>query len=457
MHSQSPARLAPPPPAQLEIIPTRQLTDKGKAHDIFHIDCSPSSAFIATKHANNIVKVWSIAKNAVHSSIKITSYVQPQARSREYFIRSHAILSESATLIGITTHFGFNLEIYNFAKAGSSGKKVQVIEDAHRWAAAPSLSTPSYSESAAPLKPFWEDTTSAIELRRANLPFIPKFPELAYASGHSSNSFSPFLVAAAGPRPGDPPRVNASTILIAWQMTPASSSDGSSSIGGGSSIGGSSGSGRSGNRLLDSLEHGRHRPYRVCVPDYPALQNSLPAALVAHAGRAVSVWIPANHADIPMPGGKFRSTPVACPERFVLVWDYARDGEAGGGAGGSGGGTTRIVGIPNVQACISPDCRYVAYCDPGKGRFVILDVESAEEVWRWPDARNSGFASFGGQLENLGKVTVFEFSADGRLLVVGDASGGWGSNGVKVEAKQRSCLTRISAQGNGREVVDYEG
>lgn len=47
-------------------------------------------------------------------------------------------------------------------------------------------------------------------------------------------------------------------------------------------------------------------------------------------------------------------------------------------------------------------------------------------MWRWPDAaRERGFASFG-QLENLRGVTVFEFSADGRLLVVGDAGGGLG-------------------------------
>ncbi|KAK3317751.1 hypothetical protein B0T19DRAFT_297147 [Cercophora scortea] len=422
----------PPPPSRVEVVPLRHLTDpKGKPHDIFHIDSSPNAVYVATKHANNTIKIWNIAKNAVHATLKITSYVQPQARSREYFIRSHALLSESATLIGITTHFGFTLEIYNFAKPNSSGKKVQVIDEAHRWAAS---RRDSFQTNVAPLvvyrpkgdridrffsarhpsakKPFWEDASNSIELAKAGLPFIPKFPELVYSSN------SPFLVAAAGPRPGDPPRANA-TILIAWQMTPVSEAK------------------LTARSPVDSVrsfeDEERHRPYRFCVPNYPSLQNALPAVLTAHGSIAVSIWIPANHADVAMPGGKFRRTPVPAPERWVLVWDLPSN-------------VTKVFGIPNVQACVSPDCRLVAYCDPARGRFVLVDVQTGEDVWRWPEVvRVNGFASFG-QLENLGKVTVFEFSADGRMLVVGDASGGLGVYEVKEVAGRVQVIPQPQQQ-----------
>ncbi|KAM7182969.1 hypothetical protein V8F33_013898 [Rhypophila sp. PSN 637] len=455
--NQSPgsARLVSQPAAYaspIDIVPTRHLTDKGKPHDVFHIDASPTSSFIATKHSNNHIKIWSVPKNSVHSNTKITSYVTPQARSREYFIRSHAILSESATLIGITTHFGFNLEIHNFSKTSSS-KKLQTIDDAHRWAAS---RRDAYQTNYAPLvvyrpktnqinkfflsrhpsakKPFWEDTSQSIDLDRANLPFVPKFPELAYSAN------SPFLIAAAGPRPGennnsniiDHPSPSSSIsggsssnniILIAWQMTPVSENKLQSR----SPVNSSSISTHSGN---SEDRYDRHRPHRFITPSYPSLQNSLPSVLVAHSTTVVSIWIPANHADIPLgPGGKFRRTPVSAPERFVLIWDIMTN-------------ATRMFGIPNVQACVSPDCKFVAYCDPGRGtpgtqgKFVIIDVASGEECWRWPARDGSQqtrgpqaqapWASFGGQMENLSRVTVFEFSSDSRLLIVGDASGALG-------------------------------
>lgn len=129
----SPARQSPHQ-VRVEITPKRHLSDKGKGSEILHIDTSPTASFVATKHSNKFVKIWSTSKNALHGTIKITSYVQPRVRSREYFIRSHAILSENATLIGITTHFGLTFEVYNFAKGGNGAKKVQVIEEAHRWA-----------------------------------------------------------------------------------------------------------------------------------------------------------------------------------------------------------------------------------------------------------------------------------------------------------------------------------
>ncbi|KAM7210878.1 hypothetical protein V8F06_013741 [Rhypophila decipiens] len=449
------ARLASQPAAYaspIDIVPTRHLTDKGKPHDVFHIDASPTSSFIATKNSNNHIKIWSVPKNSVHSNTKITSYVTPQARSREYFIRSHAILSESATLIGITTHFGFNLEIHNFSKTSSS-KKLQTIDDAHRWAAS---RRDAYQTNYAPLvvyrpkpnqinkfflsrhpsakKPFWEDTSQSIDLDRANLPFVPKFPELAYSAN------SPFLIAAAGPRPGENNNSNMTDssssvgtssssnnnnniILIAWQMTPVSENKLQSR----SPVNSSSISTHS-DPYHSQQRYDRHRPHRFITPSYPPLQNSLPSVLVAHSTTVVSIWIPANHADIPLgPGGKFRRTPVSAPERFVLIWDIMTN-------------ATRMFGIPNVQACVSPDCRFVAYCDPGRGtpgtqgKFVIIDVASGEECWRWP-ARDGGglqtkqqapWASFGGQMENLSRVTVFEFSSDSRLLIVGDASGALG-------------------------------
>ncbi|KAK0737923.1 hypothetical protein B0T18DRAFT_236649 [Schizothecium vesticola] len=412
-----PASIVSPP--QLKITPSRHLVEKGKNQDVAHLDTSPSGNYLATRHTNKYLKIWSVHKNAVFASIKTTSYVQPQPRSREYFVRSHAMLSENACLIGITTHFGLTLEIYNFSKGGSGAKKVQVIDDAHRWAAS---KLDAYHTSYAPLvvyrpksdridrfflarhpgakKPFWEDATNAIELTKANLPFIPKFPELAYSSN------SPYLFAAAGPRPGEPPRANP-TILIAWQMTPVSDNKLQA---------------RSPVDTIRSLEdESHHLPHRYCVPEYPALQTALPSCLAAHGTCAVSIWIPANHTEVQLPGNKYKRKPMPAPERFVLVWDLLLN-------------TTRIFAIPNVQACVSPDCRWVAYCDANAGQFVVLDVASGgKEVWRCgPDAMGrhaggqEGFASFGGQLESLQKVTVFEFSADGQALMVGDVNGGVG-------------------------------
>ncbi|KAK4185624.1 hypothetical protein QBC35DRAFT_465413 [Podospora australis] len=402
---------------RLKISSSRHLTDKkGKASEILHIDISPASMFITTKHTNKLIKIWSIPKGNLHCTVKITSYVTPQVRSREYFIRSHSMLSENANLIGITTHFGLTLDIYNFTKGGTSAKKVQVIEEAHRWAAS---KRDAYHTHFAPLvvyrpkgdridryflarhpsakKPFWEDTTRSIEFLKAGLPFIPKFPELAFSSD------SPFLVAAAGPRPGDAPRANA-IILIAWMMQPTSDSKLNA---------------RTPNATVTSLEDTeRHKPYRVNIPDYPALQTALPASLIAHGSQVVSIWIPAGHQEVAIPGGTYKRHPVPASERFILVWDLPAN-------------TTRIFSIPNVQACISPDCIFVAYNDANAGQFVVVDIPTSEEIWRWPDAgKGSESASFG-QLEDLHKITVFEFSPDGKMLVVGDSSGNVGVYDIK--------------------------
>ncbi|KAK4102411.1 hypothetical protein N658DRAFT_337026 [Parathielavia hyrcaniae] len=481
-----PAKCSPHQPP-IDVSPKRHLTDKGKGSEILHIDTSPSSYYVATKHSNKFVKIWSIPKNALHGTIKITSYVQPRVRSREYFIRSHAILSENATLIGITSHFGLTLEIYNFSKGGSGAKKVQVIEEAHRWAASQrdafhndyaglAVYRPKFeridryflARHPGAKTPFREDPNHSIELLKTDLPFLPKFPELAYSSD------APILVAAAGPRPGDPPRSHA-TILIAWHMTPVSDIKLHS---------------QTPEQPSSSLpDEQRHKPYRVCVPDYPALQTALPACLAAHGSTAVSVWIPASNpseqhtssattsplsptstttttttttttrktssfsltsskSSPPYPNPKKSQTPApltpSAPDRLVLVWDLPTN-------------TTKIFSIPpHAQACIAPDCRRLAYCDAASNAFVVVDVGSAAEVWRWPDAaRRTGFASFG-QLENLAGVTVFEFSADGRMLVVGDASGGVGVYQVGEGAAPAAYELGVGDEVAWVDVVDRE-
>ncbi|KAL2268783.1 hypothetical protein VTJ83DRAFT_3629 [Remersonia thermophila] len=556
--SSSPSRAVPCPvknPHRLPItiIPRRHLADKGKVSEVLHVDTSPLSTYIATKHGNKLVKVWSVQRNALHGTIKTTSYVQPRLRSREYFVRSHAILSEGATLIAVTTHFGLTIEIYNFSKGGSNGaKKVQVIEDAHRWAASPrDEASPHYhthdQDSLAVYRPkpdridryvlappgakspLIQDPTRSIHLARADLPFLPKFPELAY------NPDATMLVAAAGPRPGDPVKEH-SAILIAWRVEhgrlpiPATAPD------------------------ADDDE--RHKPYRVCVPSHPGLRFALPTCLASHGDVAVSVWIPASTpaeatTDLtgtvaPSPltpsstaagtaggasGGRksafsfhskkhhhtatssatpsplsitpsnmtldtlshapsmssITSTPTTAPagggtvtaqDRIVLVWHLPTN-------------TTRLFAIPaHAQAAISPNCRHVAYCSVERGEFVVVDLAplippfvsspvptpprypssamqgmsplstggaaagfagdsssepSPEEVWRWPEVvRETGFASFG-QMEGMssaagtgapgggggagggsGGPSVFEFSRDGRMLIIGDKKGGLG-------------------------------
>ncbi|KAK0611261.1 hypothetical protein B0T14DRAFT_500401 [Immersiella caudata] len=415
--------------ASLDVTPAGQLWEKGKSQDVAYIETSPATNLMATRHANKYLRIWSTTKNSVHATIKVTSYAQPQPRSREYFVRSHAILSENASLIGIATHFGFTLEVYNFSKGGSSAKKVQVIDDAHRWAAS---QIDAYHTNFAPLvvyrpkgdridrffltrhpgakKPFWEDTTNGIDLAKANLPFMPKFPELAFSAN------SPLLVAAAGPRPGEPPRPFP-TILVAWQMAPVSDAklQALSPVG---TV-----------RPTEAESESHHRPYRVCVPEYPALQTALPTCLAARGTLAVSIWIPANHTETQLPGNKFKRKPMPAPERFVLTWDVENN-------------TTTIFGIPNVQACISPDCRRVAYCDANAGRFIVVNAMTGEEVWRWPDAgRTAGSSSFG-QLENLHQVTVFEFSADGQTLMIGDTNGAVGMYSVR-EVKEPDAVYEL--------------
>ena len=381
----------PAPPNPLQIIPVRYFLDKDKAQNIYLVDVSPSASIVASKNGNNVIKIWSLMLGSLQTSIKFTSYVNAQVRSREYFLRSHAILSESATLVGVTAGFGQALEVWNWTKR----KRLQVIDEAHRWAA---VRADVYRCGWAPLavyrglaaervdlfrvcpdatgslfksKVFAE--TRPLDLRDPALPFVPRFPELAYSAT------SPVLVAAAGPRPGDPPRSHA-VLLAAWQL---------------------------------AVHHGEpHRLYRCLVPEHPEIQNALPVYVAVHGGTCVSIWIPANHRDVADGGNNYRHVAVPVPTRYVVSWDLASN-------------TTRLFGIPNVLSCISPDCRLVAYCDASTSCLFVLDVATGgEEVCRWPELHSpAGY----GQLDDLSKVTEFAFSGDGKLLVIGDERGGVGA------------------------------
>lgn len=370
---------------QIELVPAEGLSDdKGSA--IHHTEISPTGAVIATQHANNTVKVWSITTGAVDGVIKYSSKVQPGPRSRMYFIRPHAILSETQTLVAITTSFGNTIEIWNWTKK----KRVQSIDHAARWACYPgdifdanmrplavyrsdSDRIDLYTASRDAKKPLVE--SRRIILKNAGLPFVPQFPDLAYSAT------GPLLVGAAGPRPGAPPEAQ-QCILLAWQ--------------------------------IDEQQGENPQPYRWLVPEHAELSGALPASLATYGSVAVSIWFPANYRNVITSRGESKKVPIATPNRHVLVWDLATN-------------RTRFFSIPNVLSCISPDCRYVAYCCPEQNRFVVLDVTSGVEVWSGPDEldlQQGGAAAASQQLfGDLGKVTEFRFTDDGGLLYVADQEG----------------------------------
>lgn len=365
------------------------------------------------------------------STIKVPFYVQAQPRSRENFIRSHAILSEALNLIAIASGFGHTLEIWNWAKR----KKVQSINDAYRWAYARQAQAGPY-----PLAAYREDTDTidlypaspsttskkpfgkprSINLRKTGLPHTPKLPELAYSAT------GPLLVAAAGPRPPRPdaPPAEHAALLMVWQLADSTGAP---------------------------AHQQQHRPYKSLVPDrsrYPELEDSLPLCLATYGSVAVSVWAAARFRTIGGPG-TWQVEPVAVTERVVLVWDFGGDEDV----------TT--YRIPDVLCCVSPDCRFVAYCDPGgaggkgpAGGLVVLDATSGRELWRlggmapssdggsgrrsgrsslksgWSsegsDAGRAGGWGLEGLGGDLGRVTELAFSGDGGQLFVGGADGGIG-------------------------------
>lgn len=133
---------------------------------------------------------------------------------------------------------------------------------------------------------------------------------------------------------------------------------------------------------------------------------------------------------------------AAVHERYVLVWRLEE-------------GTTKIFAIPNQNtlACVSPDCRFVAYrqgpgadmpapCAGGGGRevcLVVLDaLRGGREVWRTPGRGGGGCGLEGkdcGQLMDLSRVSALAFSGDGRKLLIGDTGGSVGVYEVRTTAQ----------------------
>ncbi|KUI59132.1 hypothetical protein VP1G_06429 [Cytospora mali] len=401
-------------PGAIGLVRTKLLpfNEKGSGHavTVFHADTSPASYILASKHGDKTIKIHGLPQWNIQSSLKVNFYVNMQQRSRDFFVTSHSILSETSTLIAVASGFGHSLEIWNWVRK----KKLQTIESAYRWATTridiyetnfpplacyrdtmdvidlyPVVKDSSSTDSkGSSKKPFGKPTT--IELYKSGLPHIPKFPELAYSST------APLLVAAAGPRPprpGHPPPAH-SAIMVAW--------------------------GLDSNPVKQSS-----RPCRSCMPKHKELETALPCGLATHGSVAVSIWIPNNVRVIGRPGA-WQVEPVTVIHRYVLVWNLATN-------------NTKTFAIPdeNTIACISADCRYVAYrqgpgADTGKGGtrncLVILDaLNGGRELWRTP-AFGGGTRLEGGseQLLDLSRVTTISFSADGKLFLIGDVDGSVG-------------------------------
>lgn len=387
-------------------------SEKGSGHavTVFHIDTSPASYILASKHGDKIIKIHGLPQCNLQSTLKVNFYVKMQQRSRDFFVTSHSILSETSTLIAVATGFGHNLEIWNWTRK----KKLQNIETAYRWALA---NIDIYESTIAPLAcyrdtgdaidlyPVVQDSSStdskgagkkpfgkpiSIELCKAGLPHIPKLPELAYSST------APLLVAAAGPRPprpGHPPPEH-SALLMAWE-------------------------------LQSKSEHQSSIPCRFCMPKHKELETALPCGLATHESAVISIWIPNNVHVIGHPRA-WQVEPVTVLHRYVLVWDMVTN-------------DTVTFPIPdeNTIACISADCRYVAYrqgpgADTGKGGtrncLVILDaLNGGRELWRTPTFRG-GTSLAGGseQFLDLSRVTTISFSKDGKQFLIGDVEGSVG-------------------------------
>ncbi|KAL2760349.1 hypothetical protein ACRALDRAFT_1059814 [Sodiomyces alcalophilus JCM 7366] len=401
----------PPPPTQsqatpgIDIVPSKQLSHNDKDRgSVSYIDVSPSSTVLASKHGNQTIRLWDVPEGTLASSIQIRFYVQTQPRSRDYFVRSHAILSETATLIAIATAFGHTIEIWNWSKS----KKLQTIDDAYRWASAPGdifqanwppLATYREDRDTIRLyplrqgradKPFDKpfDKPRTIDLRLAGLPHVPKYPELAYSAT------GPLLIAAAGPRtprPGDPPPEHG-PMLIAWEV--------------------------------DDVVSPSHKPYKFTMPAaHSELSMALPLCIATYGSVAVSIWIPATYRTVESKGkkGGVRLEPVPVTARHVIVWDFSAN-------------TTRTYAIPDAIACVSPDCRFVAYCDPQAGVAVLDAMTGTELCWLGREEestrsseRSSVFSRVSGgsaeQPKDAQNITELCFSADGGLFYAGNKAG----------------------------------
>lgn len=470
----------------IDIVPIQRLhfADKdGSDAPVYALETSPNSTILASRHDKFHVRIADSSTGECLATIKVPFYVQMQVRSREFFIRSHHVLSETLGLVAIATNFGQTIEVWNWVK----NKKVQTINDAYRWAAVRDsvfesrcfpLATyrsdddminlypisDAHSKSKKKNPPFF-GKPRAIELRKAGLPHIPKLPELAYSAT------APLLVAAAGPRPprpGNPPPEHAA-LLMAWQLD--------------DSVNGIGGGGRQ-----QQPEQGQgHAPYKFL--HHRALENALPLSLATYGSVAVSIWEPARFRTFGRPGA-WQVEPVAVTERVVLVWDFGSGEKADGSKE-----TTSMYHIPDVLSCVSPDCRYVAYCDSGgrtaqqqsqqfsqpfepgsgAGSLVVLDAMSGRELWRVDGTpatpgrtegsiRNSAWSGRSAETKSssgssskstrnallaaavragsqgtevlslassLDKVTDLAFSGDGTRLFVGYANGSVGVFGIR--------------------------
>ncbi|KAL2149293.1 hypothetical protein VTH82DRAFT_8641 [Thermothelomyces myriococcoides] len=396
-------------PSSVSLVPWKQLISTGekplKEPAVYYFDISTTAATLASKHGNNIIRIWSVGNGEVQNNIKVSCYTNAQPRSREYFVRSHAILSEPSNLIAVATGFGDTLEIWDWGKK----KKLQSIDSANRWAAVRSnvmeagwcpLVTYNgdadtldlYSATHNPKKPFKK--SRSIEFRKVpDLPLIPKYPELAFSAT------GPLLVTASGPRPPRPghPPPERETLLTAWEIH-----DGAPST-----------------------------PYKVVAPwQHAELDTALPSGLATYGSVAVSIWIPASYRAVPIPLDRANATgragynlvPVPVHHRYVLVWDFSAS-------------STKTFPIPNTTSCVSPDCRFVAYCDArgvesgARGCLALLDAMTGRQLWCWPDPEaglldtTRDGSKMQAVLGDLSKITEMCFSADGGFLFVGDSDG----------------------------------
>lgn len=399
-----------------KLLPFKEKGD-GHAVTVYFVDISPASYILASKHGDKSIKLYGLPQCNVQAALKINFYIQMRERSRDFFVTSHSILSETRSLIAISTGFGQSLEIWDWALK----KKLQVIESVQRWAGAKTdicetsfnpLACYSEADDSIRLFSISQDIattlanskrrsplgdSTAIEFRKAALPHIPKLPELVYSST------APLLVAAAGPRPpraGHPPPEHAAMLMV-WSLPAGPGASPQSS-----------------------------RPWRFSMPtQYRELETALPCGLATHGNLVVSIWIPHNVRVIGRPRA-WQVEPVDVAKRYVLVWDFEAD-------------TTNLFPIPNENtiACLSPDCRYVAYrrgpgADTEQGRdvgLVILDaLKGGRELWRTPTlAGEIGLARDCDQLMDLSRVTSISFSSDGSQFIIGDASGSVGIYEVK--------------------------
>ncbi|KAL2266033.1 hypothetical protein VTJ83DRAFT_5385 [Remersonia thermophila] len=397
------ARLTQPPPnspSPVNVVHWKHLvcnTGKPlKEPSVFYFDISTTSATLASKHGNNIIRIWSVGSGNVQRDLKISCYTTAQARSREYFVRSHAILSEPSSMIAIASGFGDTIEIWDWDRK----KKLQSLGHANRWAAVrsnvmeagwASLATYDGDDDSIQLyyatkghhrKPFKK--SRCIEFKTANLPVIPKFPELAFSAT------GPLLVTASGPRPprlGHPPPER-QTLLTAWEIH----------------------------------EGAPATPYKVVAPwQHAEIDTALPSDLATYGSVAVSIWIPASYRAVPNDHGSFNLNPVKVMYRYVLVWDFAAS-------------STRTFRIPNASsACVSPDCRFVAYCDArgvgggARGCLAVLDAMTGRRLWCWPDPEGTMSLAEDAAMQravgDLSRVTEMCFAADGGFLFLGYADG----------------------------------